>query len=90
MKILKILGVVVLVLVGVSAAVIGTRSNPLGPIAGRELTGEVVAEPVSDWSFTDEHNLIAVETRPDAPHSVTTICIAHEGALYVPARGASA
>ncbi|MGE4607030.1 MAG: hypothetical protein AAEJ52_09850 [Myxococcota bacterium] len=90
MKILKILGVVVLVLVGVGAAVIGTRSNPLGPIAGRELTGEVVAEPVSDWSFTDEHNLIAVETRPDAPHSVTTICIAHEGALYVPARGASA
>ena len=89
MKILKILGVVVLVLVAVSAVVVGTRSDPLGPLAGRELTGEVVAERVSDWSFTDEHNLIAVETRPEAPHSVTTICIAYEGDLYVPASDAS-
>jgi predicted methyltransferase len=90
MKILKILGIAVVGLVAVGAVVIGTRTNPLGPIAGRGLSGEVATEPVSDWSFTDEHDLIAVETRPDAPHSVTTICIAYEGALYVPASGASA
>ena len=62
----------------------------MGPIAGRQLTGELVSTPVADWSFTDEHDLIAVETRPAAPHSVTTVCFAHEGKLYVPARnGAS-
>jgi hypothetical protein len=90
MKILRWFGIVLLVIAAGAAAVIGTRTNPLGPIPGRELSGDVVAAPVSDWSFTDEHDLIAVETRPAAPHSVTTICIAHEGALYVPASGASA
>ncbi len=58
-------------------------------MAGRQLSGEVVATPVADWSFTDEHTTIAVETRPAAPHSVTTICFTHEGALYVPAQSGS-
>ena len=64
----------------------------MGPIAGRELTGDVVAAVRStDWSFTDEHNLIAVETRPDAPHSVTTICVALSKAISTcPASEASA
>ena len=45
MKVFKVLGIVVVVLVAVGAAVIATRSNPLGPIAGRELTGELVTPP---------------------------------------------
>lgn len=90
MRILKWLGVVVVGLVVVAGGLYAIRSNPVGPIAGRQLTGELVSAPVSDWSFTDEHDLIAVETRPAAPHSVTTICFSHEGKLYVPARnGAS-
>lgn len=50
------------------------------------LSGEVVSEPVTDWSFTDEVAEIFVETRTwyGIPHSVTTVCAAHDGSLYVP------
>lgn len=87
---LKWLGIGVVGLALIAALVYATRSNPIGPLAGRELTGEVVTTAITDWSFTDEHPLIAVETRPAAPHSVTVICFSHDGALYVPARGGSA
>lgn len=63
-----------------------------GPVArfpGGRLRGELVTEPVSDWSFSDAFQTIAVETRPVFPHSVTTLCFTHEGELYVPAAGAS-
>lgn len=86
-RVLRWLGLVVLVLVALAAVLYATRTNPLGPVAGRELSGTLVTEPVSDWSFTDEHRTIALETRPAAPHSVTVICFSHEGALYVPAMG---
>ncbi len=50
------------------------------------LSGELVETPVTDWSFTDEISEIFVETRPGygIPHSVTTVCVAHNGTLYVP------
>ena len=89
-KVLRGIGLTVVGLVAVAALLYVTRSNPVGRISGRALSGELVSTPVTDWSFTDEHSLIAVETRPAAPHSVTTVCFTHEGALYVPARGASA
>ena len=87
---LKWLGIGVVGLALIAALAYATRSNPIGPLAGRELTGEVVTTAITDWSFTDDHPLIAVETRPAAPHSVTVICFSHDGALYVPARGGSA
>lgn len=59
--------------------------GPIGPVPGGPLTGEVVIGPITDWTFTDEHMQIQVETRPSFPHSVTTICFTHEGQLYVPA-----
>ena len=90
MKFLKWLGYATLAIAAVAAVGFATRSNPIGPVAGRQVTGNVVEEPVSDWSFTDEFQQIAVETRPAAPHSVTTICFSHDGALYVPASNASA
>ena len=90
MRILKWLGVVVVALGAIGAVGYATRTDPIGPVAGRALTGEIVVAPVSDWTFTDEHMTIALETRPAKPHSVTTVCFTHEGALYVPAqRGAS-
>lgn len=88
-KILRGLGFAAIALVAIAALLYATRSNPVGPVAGRALSGELVSAPVTDWSFTDEHSLIAVETRPAAPHSVTTVCFTHEGALYVPARDGS-
>jgi hypothetical protein len=60
--------------------------GPLGPIAGGELSGTVVAEPLTDWSFAGNEETIAVETRPDDPHSVTTWCVTIDGQLYVPSR----
>ena len=87
---LKWLGIGVVGLALIAALVYATRSNPIGPLAGRELTGEVVTTAITDWRFTDEHPRIAVETRPAAPPSVTVICLSHDGALYVPARGGSA
>jgi hypothetical protein len=54
---------------------------------GMRLPGEVAATP-SDWSFTNDHPLIAIEvTTPYfLPHSVTIVCGALDGALYVGAR----
>ncbi len=89
-RVLKWLGIGVVGLALIAALVYATRSNPIGPLAGRQLTGEVVTTAITDWSFTDEHQRIAVETRPAAPHSVTVICFSHDGALYVPAQGGSA
>ena len=89
-RILRWTGIAVLGLAVIAGLVYATRTNPIAMIAGRQLTGTLVSEPVTDWSFTDAHQLIAVETRPAAPHSVTTVCFTHEGVLYVPAQGAAA
>jgi hypothetical protein len=89
-KILRGLGFGLMGLTAVAALLYLTRSNPIGPISGLALSGELVSRPPRDWSFTDEHMRIAVETRPAAPHSVTTICFTHQGVLYVPAQGGSA
>lgn len=89
-RVLKWLGAALAVLLALAALAYAARTNPIGPVAGRQLTGEVVAEAVEDWSFSDEHPLIAIETRPAAPHSVTVICFSHEGVLYVPAQNAPA
>ena len=62
-----------------------TACGPIGRVPGGRLFGEVVLDPVDDWSFSDAHPLIQVESRPWFPHSVTTLCFTHEGALYVPA-----
>ena len=86
MRILKIVGAVVGVLFLVAGVGILIRSDPLGPLPGSRLAGDEVAGPISDWSFTDEHMLVYVETRPESPHSVTTICFTHEGRLYIPSQ----
>jgi hypothetical protein len=51
------------------------------------LPGEVAPTP-TDWSFTNEHGLIAIEvgTPYFLPHSVTIVCGALDGDLYVGAR----
>ena len=84
-RILKGIGLAFVLAAVVGAGLYAVRGDPWGPISGRQLSGDVVTEPVADWSFTDEHMTIAVETRPAAPHSVTTVCFTHEGQLYVPA-----
>lgn len=63
-----------------------TACEPVDRRPGLWLSGEVASAPVTDWTFTDEVSEIFVETRTGygVPHSVTTVCAAHDGALYVP------
>jgi hypothetical protein len=76
-------------LVLVALGILAVRTDPIGPLAGTRLSGEEVPYP-EDWSFTDDAFTIAVESRPEEPHSVTTLCFVHDGALHVPAlRGSS-
>lgn len=88
MKVLKIIGAVLGTLIVVLGLAWLLRSDPIGPLSGRALSGGEAAYP-ADWSFTDDFTTIAVESRPGDPHSVTTICFIHDGELYVPARGGS-
>ncbi len=85
---LKSLGIVLLVI-----AVLGTfaypfRTDPIAMISGKRLTGQEFPYP-SDWSFTNEHQTIAVETKSDNPHSVTTLCFIHNGELHIPSETGS-
>jgi hypothetical protein len=88
MKILRIAGLTLAALVAllVVAAVVAriVIDGPIGPIAGGRLGGEEQPAPM-EWGFSDDHSTIAVEVRPDDPHSVTTICFVANGELYVPA-----
>jgi hypothetical protein len=53
---------------------------------GQWLHGEVVATPVTDWSFSNGVDEIFVETATwyVVPHSVTTTVVTSDGTLYVP------
>ena len=62
--------------------------GPRGRTPGFRLFGDVVQEPVGDWSFADAYPTIEVETRTwyGIPHSVTTVSFRDGGSLYVPSR----
>lgn len=50
-------------------ALFALACGPLGPMPGGRLSGEV-ADPPSDWSFTDAQKNVQLETRPSDPYSV--------------------
>lgn len=77
----SVLVCVVVVLVALSI----TGFEPRERRAGFWLKGELATGPVADWSFTDKHPTIFVQTRTWylVPHSVTTTCVAHNGQLYL-------
>jgi hypothetical protein len=68
------------------ALVLSGCVDPADRRPGLWLSGEVETAPVTDWSFTDEQREIFLETRTwyGIRHSVTVVCAAHNGALYVP------
>lgn len=84
MKILKGAALVLGGLVAVLAILYLLRADPIYMIAGKRLSGAEQPYP-PDWSSCDAHPTVAVETRPDAPHSVTTLCFVHQGDLFLPA-----
>ncbi len=64
------------------------RSDPIMMISGKGLSGEEFPYP-DDWRFSDSDLTVAVETRIDDPHSVTTLAFVHEGQLHIPAQSGS-
>ena len=85
-KIAKTAGITLLLIVGVtlvSLRLLGYEPSDQRP--GLWLTGDRVTEPVTDWSFTDDHPEIYVQTRTPylIAHSITTYCASYEGDLYL-------
>src|SRR5262245_64419229 len=63
--------------------------GPQGVVAGGPFLGTVHADFPADWSFSDAHPLIAIETHGAwLRHSVTILCVSADGRLYVMARHA--
>ena len=74
--------------IGIALAVaVAGCFDPQDRRPGTRLTGEVTATP-SDWSFTNNHELIAIEVQTPylLPHSVTIWCADVDGQLFVAAR----
>jgi hypothetical protein len=61
--------------------------GPFLVFPGSELSGEVVTEPVEDWSFVSS-TFVDLETRPADPYSVELNYVVMDGKLYIdPAEG---
>lgn len=66
---------------------VGARfhDGPLGPIPGGALvSGALVAEPVTEWSFAADVREVELQLASQA-RSRTTWIVVHEGKAYVPA-----
>jgi len=61
--------------------------GPVLVFPGGKLSGEVVTEPVADWSFVTS-SFVDLETRLDDPYSVELNYFVRDGQLYIdPAEG---
>jgi len=70
-----------------AVAVLSGCGGPLLLLPGGELSGEIVNEPVTDWSFVTDR-FIDLETRPDDPYSVELNYFIRNGQLFLdPAEG---
>ncbi len=83
-KILKNTGLTLLAVLIIGGVAFLLRSDPIEMIPGKELSGEVVPAP-STWEICNQYDTVALEARPEYPHSVTVWCLEHEGRLYIPA-----
>ncbi len=66
-----------------SLLIVGYEPQDQSP--GLWLTGELATEPGADWSFTEQHEEIFVQTRSPwlIPHSVTTYCATYNDSFYL-------
>lgn len=72
------------ILVGLAMIACG---GPLLVFPGGALRGEVVSEPVEDWSFADDR-FVDLEVRPSDPYSVELNYFVIDGELFIdPAEG---
>lgn len=56
--------------------------GPFLVFPGGALSGEVVTEPVDDWSFVEDR-FVDLEVRPEDPYSVELNYFVKEGQLYI-------
>ena len=72
-----------LVVALVSLRIFGLEPQDQRP--GLWLPGDLIEEPVTDWSFTDDHEEIYVQTNTiyGIPHSVTTYSTDYNGDYYL-------
>ena len=80
------LGAAALILAGCLVALAARFSDgPIGPFPGGPLAaGELVGEPVADWSFAKDLASIELEANPAKPRSRTAWLAVVDGRLYVP------
>jgi hypothetical protein len=70
-----------------SLAQLACGGGPLLVLPGGMLEGEVVKEPVEDWSFASDR-FVDLEVRPSDPYSVELDYVVRNGRLYIdPAEG---
>ena len=70
-----------------ACVIVSGCGGPLLIIPGGALSGEVVTEPVPDWTFLED-GVFDLETRPAAPYSIQLNYRIVEGQLYIdPAEG---
>ena len=75
--------IVITLFTSLSLLIVGYEPQDQSP--GLWLTGELATEPVADWSFTEQHEEIFVQTRSPwlIPHSVTTYCATYNDSFYL-------
>jgi hypothetical protein len=57
---------------------------PCERVPGGWLLGEIVTEPIADWSFANETPLCQVEVQAgNVPHSINLNCMSSAGLLYL-------
>ena len=82
-KISRISLIVIALFTILSLLVVGYEPQDQSP--GLWLTGELATEDVADWSFTEQHGEIFVQTRSPwfIPHSVTAYCATYNDSFYL-------
>ena len=80
------LGNLLLLLGALSLVLASGCLDPKDRRPGLRLSGDVVEQAISDWSFSDAFPEIYLETKTWylVPHSVTTVCAGIGDKLYVP------
>lgn len=85
-KLIEYSGISVVVIVVVTLGMLRFFGvDPQDRRPGLWLTGDLATMPVYDWSFTDDHEEIHLQTKTPylIPHSVTIYCASYNGDLYL-------
>lgn len=78
---------IIILLIGVATLallVFFLRTDPIGMIPGKALSGTLMPKP-DQWPTCEENQTLAIESRPNQPHSVTVWYFIHGKTLFIPA-----